>query len=75
MNKKVSLKNIVGGNYTRFWNFKGRYRIVKGSRASKKSKTAAIWFIYNIMKYPEANALVIRKTFNTLRTSVFTDLK
>lgn len=27
------------------------------------------------MKYPDANALVIRKTFNTLRTSVFTDLK
>lgn len=42
---------------------------------SKKSKTAAIWFIHNIMKYPGANALVIRKTFNTLRTSVFTDLK
>ena len=75
MNKQVSLKNIVGASYTQFWNFKGRYRIVKGSRASKKSKTAAIWFIYNIMKYPEANALVIRKTFNTLRTSVFTDLK
>ena len=75
MNKQVSLKNIVGASYTQFWNYKGRYRIVKGSRASKKSKTTAIWFIYNIMKYPEANALVIRKTFNTLRTSVFTDLK
>ena len=34
-----------------------------------------MWFIYNTMKYPEANTLVIRKTFNTLRTSVFTDLK
>lgn len=34
-----------------------------------------MWFIYNTMKYPDANTLVIRKTFNTLRTSVFTDLK
>lgn len=75
MNKQVSLKEIVGGGYTKFWKFRGRYRICKGSRASKKSKTAALWFIYNMMKYPDANTLVVRKTFNTLRTSVFTDLK
>lgn len=75
MNKQVSLKSMVGGGYYKFWNFKGRYRICKGSRASKKSKTAALNLIYRIMKYPEANALCIRKTFNTLRTSVFTDLK
>lgn len=75
MSKRVSLKSIVGKGYTRFWNFKGRYRICKGSRASKKSKTTALWFIYNMMKYPEANALCIRKTFSTLRTSMFTDLK
>lgn len=75
MNKEVSLQKIVGGGYYKFWNFKGRYRICKGSRASKKSKTTALWFIFNIMKYRDANALCIRKTFNTLRTSVFTDLK
>lgn len=69
------LSEIVGRGYTKFWNFKGRYRICKGSRASKKSKTAALWLISNIMKYPEANALVVRKTFTTMRTSVFTDLK
>jgi len=75
MSKQVSLKKVVGGSYTKFWNFKGRYRVCKGSRASKKSKTTALWYICNIMKYPNANALVIRKTFNTMRTSVFTDLK
>lgn len=75
MTKQVSLNSLVGGGYYKFWNFKGRYRICKGSRASKKSKTTALWFIYNIMKYKDANALCVRKTFNTLRTSVFTDLK
>lgn len=75
MNKVLSLSKLVGGSYGEFWNFKGRYRICKGSRASKKSKTTALWFIYSIMKYKDSNALVIRKTFNTLRTSVFTDLK
>ena len=75
MNKQVSLSSLVGGGYYKFWYFKGRYRICKGSRASKKSKTTALWFIYNMMKYKDANALCVRKTFNTLRTSVFTDLK
>lgn len=72
---KISLKEVVGKGYYRFWNFKGRYRVVKGSRASKKSKTAALWFITNMMKYPEANLLVIRKTFRTLKDSCYTELK
>ena len=37
--KVVSLPEVVGKGYKTFWNFKGRYRVVKGSRASKKSKT------------------------------------
>ena len=76
MNKlKISLKKVVGHKYNRFWHFKGRYRVVKGSRASKKSKTTALWYIVNMMKYPGANTLVIRKTFRTLKDSCFTELK
>ncbi|MFV0519080.1 MAG: phage terminase large subunit, partial [Lachnospirales bacterium] len=71
----LSLKEIVGGSYNRFWHFRGRYRVVKGSRASKKSKTTALWYIANIMKYREANLLVVRKTFRTLKDSCFTELK
>jgi len=71
----ISLKKAVGKGYNRFWKFKGRYRVVKGSRASKKSKTTALWFITNMMKYPDANTLVIRKTFRTLKDSCFTELK
>ena len=72
---KIYLPDVVGKGYKQFWNFKGRYRIVKGSRASKKSKTTALWFIYNMMKYPDANSLVVRKTFRTLKDSCFTELK
>lgn len=70
----VYLPAIVGKGYAEFWKFKGRYRAVKGSRASKKSKTTALWYIYNMMKYPDANTLVVRKTFRTLKDSCFTDL-
>ena len=71
----MKLPEIVGKGYRDFWSFKRRYRICKGSRASKKSKTAALFFIYSIMKYPGANLLVVRKVFRTLKDSCFTDLK
>ena len=74
-NKAVSLPEVVGKGYGSFWRWKGRYRVVKGSRASKKSKTTALWFIVNMMKYPDANALVVRKTFRTLKDSCFAELK
>lgn len=48
---------------------------MKGSRASKKSKTTALWIIYNMMKYPDANTLVVRKVFRTIKDSCFTELK
>jgi phage terminase large subunit len=73
--RRYNLPEVVGKGYGSFWRFKGRYRAVKGSRASKKSKTTALWFITNMMKYPDANTLVIRKTFRTLKDSCFTELK
>ena len=73
--KKIRLPDLVGKGYKDFWNFKGRYRVCKGSRASKKSKTAALFFIYSMMKYTGANLLVIRKVYRTLKDSCFSDLK
>lgn len=71
----LKLPALVGKGYKTFWNFKGRYRVVKGSRASKKSKTTALWYITNLMKYPQANLLVVRKSYRTLKDSCFTELK
>ncbi len=78
MNLKINtihLPDIIGRGYKDFWKFKGRYRVCKGSRASKKSKTTALNFISKMMQYPEANLLVIRKTFRTLKDSCFAELK
>lgn len=72
---EVNLREIVGKGYGAFWRFKGRYRVCKGSRASKKSKTTALNTIYRMMRYPMANTLVVRRTFNTLRDSCFSDLQ
>jgi phage terminase large subunit len=72
---RIHLPDIVGKGYATFWNFRGRYRALKGSRRSKKSKTMALWSIFNIMKYPGSNLLVVRKTYRTLKDSCFTELK
>lgn len=72
---EVNLPETIGKGYGKFWYFRGRYRICKGSRASKKSKTTALWFIYHMMKYPQANTLCVRQTFNTLQDSCWSDMQ
>lgn len=75
MNNEIYLPDVVGKGYREFWGFKGRYRVLKGGRASKKSCTAALWYIYSLMKYDKANLLVVRRYFNTHRTSTYTQLQ
>ena len=72
---ELSMQQLVGKGYADFWNFKGRYVACKGSRASKKSKTAALWIVSHIVQYPEANAIYIRKTERTLKDSCYSDCK
>lgn len=71
----IHLPEVIGKGYGAFWRFRGRYRVVKGSRASKKSKTTALNLITRMMQYPQANTLVVRKVFRTLKDSCFTELK
>ena len=77
MNKQMKISSFVGGGYNEFWKFKGRYRVCKGSRASKKSKTTALWYASWLNKkgYEKANLIVFRKTYRTIKDSCFTDLK
>lgn len=74
-NNTLKLSDVVGGGYADFWHFKGRYRVCKGSRASKKSKTTALNIIVRMMQYPQANTLVVRKVYSTLANSCYTELK
>lgn len=74
MEREVSLKEMIGGGYKDFWECKKRYRVVKGSRGSKKSTTTAFWIILNMMKYSEANTLVIRRLYVTHKDSTYAQL-
>lgn len=70
----INLNEVIGREYEPFWYSRERYRAIKGSRGSKKSKVTALWYISNLMKYDMANLVVVRKRLNTHRTSTRNDL-
>lgn len=74
-NTAISLRDIVGQGYDKMFAHHGRYICIKGSRASKKSKTTAIYVILKMMREPKGNVLCLRNTQASLRDSMFSDLK
>ena len=73
--KKIHLGEVIGKGYGAFWECRKRYRVVKGGKGSKKSATASLWYIYNMMRYKDANLLVVRAVYATMRDSCFAQLK
>jgi phage terminase large subunit len=77
--RTVDIRATVGGGYDDFWTFRGRYRVVKGGRGSKKSTTTALWIIYEMMRYwaqyrLKPCVLVLRRFADTNRDSTFAQL-
>ncbi len=72
---EIRVSAAVGKGYDEFWNCEKRYRVLKGGKASKKSTTTALNFIFRIMKYKNSNLLVVRQVMNTHRDSTFAQLK
>lgn len=73
--EEVQVSELVGGGYGAFWRCRKRYRVVKGGKGSKKSSTAALWYIVHLMKYPEANLLVVRQVYRTHADSTYAQLR
>ena len=71
----ISIQSLLGEGYADFYHFRGRYRVLMGSRASKKSKDTVLDLAIKLTKYPLSNLLVVRKTLRTLENSCFTDLQ
>lgn len=66
----LDLEKHIGGGYEKFINTHRRYRVIKGSRGSKKSCTISLQYIYDMMYYGLVkkiypNLLVIRRYQNT----------
>jgi phage terminase large subunit len=74
MTPRISLPEVVGKGYGEFWRSTQRYQVVKGSRGSKKSTTAAMKMIWSIMRQPLSNGLVVRRYYSSLKDSCFAQL-
>ena len=77
---EIDMKQVVGGGYDEFWKFRGRYRLVKGGRGSKKSSTVALWYIYHMMLFwykfhIQVEMLCLRAYFVNHADSTYAQLK
>lgn len=69
-----SMVELVGREYKKIMNCYKRYLVVKGSRASKKSKNIALRWILLLSQFPLSNLLVVRKYSTLLKQSCRADL-
>lgn len=72
---KISLSKLIGKGYNSAWNTRKFYKVIKGSRGSKKSVTTQIEIISKMMAYTWMNVIAARRYANTLRDSVYVGLK
>ena len=72
--RKLSMLDLFGKEYKRIIECKKRYLVIKGSRASKKSKNIALRWILLLYEYEKANLLVVRKYSSLLKQSCRADL-
>ena len=74
----LSIYKCTGTGYERGWwtNFKGRYRVFKGARNTKKSVDIDGYEVLDkILSDPRRNILIIRRTAKSLKNSAFALLK
>lgn len=78
MSAPLSIYSIIGKGYENGWwtSFKGRYRLFKGARNTKKSyDIIGVEVLDKIISDPNRNALIVRATLKANRTSTLTTLK
>lgn len=77
LNNRLSIYKCTGTGYERGWwtNFKGRYRVYKGARNTKKSYDIIGYEVLDkIISDPRRNVLILRQVFNSHRLSTFSTL-
>lgn len=71
---RLTQEQLVGKEYKKILQCRKRYLVIKGGRASKKSKNTAIRWIELLYEFELANLLVIRKYAALLKQSCRADL-
>lgn len=72
---KVSIRDIIAPHFWNTFNSKKPHQIYAGGRASTKTSQIAIKIDEFNLEYKECNAIIIKRYQNTIRNSVFKEIK
>ena len=75
MTKQVSLKSLVAPHFWSTFNSKITHQIDKGGRGSTKTSKDALKVVTHCLSENNCSAVVIRRYQNTLRNSVYKEIK
>ena len=71
----VSIRDLIAPHFWNTFNSKKPHQIYAGGRASTKTSQLAIKIDEFNLEYTECNAIIIKRYQNTIRNSVFKEIK
>lgn len=75
MNQTINIKDIISPSFWNIFNSKKPYIILEGGRGSTKTSMCSLKLVYHCLSEEKCSAIVLRKYQNTLRNSVFKEIK
>jgi len=75
MNEAIDIKNIIAPHFYNTFNSKKPHQIYKGGRGSTKSSMISLKIDEFNLEYTNCNAIIIKRYQNTIRNSVYKEIK
>ena len=75
MDQTIDIRNIIAPHFYNTFNSKKRHQIYKGGRGSTKTSMLSIKINVFNLEYLNCNAIIIKRYQNTIRNSVFKEVK
>lgn len=72
---KVNIVDEINPNFYNFWHDNHDYKVLSGGRSSLKSSVISLKLVLRFLSNPNGNTVCLRKVANTLRTSVYEQIK
>ena len=69
------IREIISPSFWNIFNSKSSYMILQGGRGSTKTSLASLKIVYHCISEENCSAIILRKYQNTLRNSVFKEIK
>lgn len=71
----IKIREIISPSFWNIFNSKSSYMILQGGRGSTKTSLASLKIVYHCISEENCSAIILRKYQNTLRNSVFKEIK